>query len=452
VASELAGLLLLAAPIAAAQAGLALMGIIDTAVVGRAGAAPLAGVGLGNGIFFALALVGLGAMMGFDPLFSQAVGAGEPARARATLRQAGWLALLLTPAIGLPIAAAPLLLERAGVPAEIAREASAFLWWRLPSLLPMYLFAALRSYLQAKGRTRALVASTVVANVANLALDVVLVFGLGPLPALGASGAGIATSLSQAIQLLVLAWDLPPAGVAAGKEAGVPPQPAARGIDRATLAAAFRVGLPFGVQMGVETGIFALVGLLAARLGKEQMAAHQVAISLASFTFCFAVGIGSAGGVRVGWSVGARDARGVRLRGLLALGAGGAIMSLSALLFWLAPGPLARLLSDQPEILRAAAPLLFVAAVFQIADGLQGVGAGVLRGAGDTRFSLAANLVGHWGVGLPLALWLGYGRGLGVVGLWWGLCAGLSSVAVALVGRFLFLSARVVRPIRPASA
>jgi MATE family multidrug resistance protein len=127
-------------------------------------------------------------------------------------------------------------------------------------------------------------------------------------------------------------------------------------------------------------------------------------------------------------------------------------MSLSALLFWLAPGPLARLLSDQPEILRAAAPLLFVAAVFQIADGLQGVGAGVLRGAGDTRFSLAANLVGHWGVGLPLALWLGYGRGLGVVGLWWGLCAGLSSVAVALVGRFLFLSARVVRPIRPASA
>jgi MATE family multidrug resistance protein len=378
-------------------------------------------------------------MMGFDPLFAQAVGAADRGRARALLGQAVWLSLLATPAIGLPLALVPPLFSKVGVEPAVAHDAAVFLWCRLPGLLPLYLFSAVRSFLQAHGRVRALVVSTVVANVANLGLDVLFVFGAGPLPGLGAAGAGIATSLCQLVQLLVLAWDLP-----GRKESAPSPR---RGPDRASLSSALRVGMPFGVQMMAETGIFALVGLLAARLGKDQMAAHQVALSLAGFTFCFAVGIGSAGSVRVGWSVGARDARGLRLRGLLSFGAGAGVMALSALGFWLAPRPLARLLSDQPDIVTASAPLLFVAAAFQIVDGVQAVGAGVLRGLGDTRASLVANLLGHWCIGLPTAIWLGYERGMGVVGLWWGLCAGLSAVAVALFSRFVWLSGREVKPL-----
>jgi MATE family multidrug resistance protein len=124
-------------------------------------------------------------------------------------------------------------------------------------------------------------------------------------------------------------------------------------------------------------------------------------------------------------------------------------MTVSALLFWLFPGTLARLLSDQQEVISASVPLLAVAAVFQISDGIQAVGAGVLRGAGDTRFAFVANLVGHYCVGLPVAVLLGIYLGHGVIGLWWGLCAGLTAVAIALLTRFLRLSAREIVPLEP---
>jgi MATE family multidrug resistance protein len=210
---------------------------------------------------------------------------------------------------------------------------------------------------------------------------------------------------------------------------------------------AARVGTPIGLQMGAEVGVFALVGILAGRLGARSLAAHQVAISLASFTFCAAVGVGMAGTVRVGWAVGARDTPAARRSGLTAFAGGAAIMSIAALCFWLAPSALARMLSDQPEVIAAAVPLLAVCAVFQLSDGVQGVGAGVLRGAGDTRFAFLANLFGHYGIGLPVAILLGFKLGQGVIGLWWGLCAGLTAVAIGLLARFLHLSSREIVPL-----
>jgi MATE family multidrug resistance protein len=122
-------------------------------------------------------------------------------------------------------------------------------------------------------------------------------------------------------------------------------------------------------------------------------------------------------------------------------------MLIGACIFAIEPRAVARLLTDQPTVIAAAVPLLLVAAVFQLSDGLQAVAAGILRGAGDTRFSLIANLVGHWLVGLPIALYLGFTRKMGIVGLWWGLCAGLTAVAALLVARFERLSRREIAPI-----
>ncbi|HEX7624431.1 MAG TPA: MATE family efflux transporter, partial [Anaeromyxobacteraceae bacterium] len=175
-------------------------------------------------------------------------------------------------------------------------------------------------------------------------------------------------------------------------------------------------------------------------------------IALASTTFTFAVGIGSAGAVRVGWAVGAHDTPGARRAGLVAFGAGAGVMAISALAFFLFPSRLARLMTSDLEVGQAASALLIVAAVFQISDGIQAVGAGVLRGAGDTRFTFFANMVGHWVVGLPVAVVLGLAAGRGVLGLWWGLCAGLSAVAAALLWRFLRLSARPILPLAAAAA
>ena len=431
--NELRKLLRLALPIALTQAGYALMGLVDTAVVGRLGAPALGAIGLANGLYLGLAIIGVGAMMGLDPLFAQSLGAGDEARARALIWQGIWLSVAVALLLALPIAALPLLLGPAGIEPLVARDARLFLWLRLPGLWPLLAFAGLRAYLQAAGRLRALVIATVVANLANLGLDIVFVFGKLGFPALGAPGAGLATSICAFLQLGIVAL------VAHG---GPPARPRLSDLRKA-----LSVGIPVGLQMGAEIGVFALVGLLAGRLGARSLAAHQVALALASFTFCAALGVGQAGSVRVGWAVGARDTPAARRAGLIAFAGGAAIMSVSALAFWLVPAQLARLLSDQQDVIAAAVPLLAVCAVFQLSDGVQAVGAGVLRGAGDTRFPFLANLVGHYAIGLPVAIALGLFFGMGVIGLWWGLCAGLTAVAVALLTRFLRLSSREIVPL-----
>jgi MATE family multidrug resistance protein len=199
--------------------------------------------------------------------------------------------------------------------------------------------------------------------------------------------------------------------------------------------------------MVVEVGFFSLAGFLAARLGPVAIAAHQLALSIASLTFTVALGIGNAGSVRVGRFVGAGDRLGARRAGLTALGAAAGFMSVCALAFLAAPWAITRLLTDDPAVAALAVPLLRVAALFQIADGVQGAGAGVLRGAGETRFTFVANVVGHWGLGLPALLLLVFAAGLGVVGLWWAFVIGLFAVAAALLARFLAISSRDIVPL-----
>ncbi len=446
---ELTELVSLAVPLAVAQGGQALMGVVDTAVVGRAGALPLAGVGLGLALFMALSVFGMGVMHGLDPLVSQAVGAGDTARARRLLWQGVWLAALLSAALAAPFVVAPSLLVPLGIAPEIAREAGRYLLWRLPGLPFFLAWLAARTYLQSLGITRPMVLSTIAANVVNVAADLLLVLGgsalpawTGPLravPAMGAAGAALATTLCSGLQLAILAR----AVAAVALDGAAPP----RRPDPAELARAVRVGLPVGLHMGAEVGIFALVGFLAARLGALPLAAHQLAISIASLTFTAAVGLGNAGSVRVGRAVGARDRVGARRAGLTAFGAGAAFMAASGVLLLAFPGAVARLMTDDPAVLAAAVPLLRIAAVFQISDGVQAVGAGVLRGAGETRFTFVANVAGHWALGFPAAIVLGFTLGGGVAGLWWGFVLGLSAVAAALVVRFLRISGSDIVPL-----
>jgi MATE family multidrug resistance protein len=398
-------LLKLAAPIAFAQAGYALMGLVDTAVVGRLGAAPLGAVGMANGLFFAVAVIGIGCTLGLDPLFAQALGAGDQERAQELIWQGLWLTLLVTLVLSIPIALLPFLLEPAGVAADVARDGRLFIWLRMPGLWPMLAFAALRAYLAASQRTHALIAAVFFANVANLLLDIALVFGKWGFPALGASGSALATSFCNFVQLAVVAFVIRP-------RKGISRKPVLADIRKA-----LKLGIPVGFQQGAEVGIFALVGLLAARLGALNAAAHQVAIALASFTFCAAVGVGMAGSVRVGRAIGARDTPGARRAGLMAFVVGAGTMGVAAIVFWLWPESVARILSDRPEVIAASVPLLAVCAVFQLSDGVQGVGAGVLRGAGDTRFAFFANVGGHYLIGLPLAVLLGLHLNLKIINL-----------------------------------
>jgi MATE family multidrug resistance protein len=436
---ELRELFRLALPLAAAQAGTQLMGLVDVAVLGRLGARELAGSGLANAVFFAFSVMAMGVVFGVDPLIAQAVGAGDRVRARRVLWQGVWLTLILSGILTVALLAAAILLPFTGAQPELIAPARTYLLIRTISAVPFLLFFVVRAYLQALGITRPMVVAMILANVFNLIADIALVFGVGDvIPALGVAGAAIATvacTILQFVIVAVAAWRVPVDG-------HVEHRP-----DRAAIAQAGRVGLPIGLHMGAEVGIFALVALLAGRIGTLELAAHQLVIGLASFTFTIVLGISAAASVRVGLAVGARDPIATRSAGHAAFIAGGVVMGLSALAFAFFPRPIARLVTDQPTVIAAAIPLMLVAAFFQFSDGIQGVGAGVLRGAADTKFTFWANLAGHWLIGFPLALWLGFSRGLGVVGLWWGLCAGLTVVAVLLFIRFERLSRGVIAPV-----
>lgn len=444
--SELDKLLRLSAPLIAGHAGNQLMGLVDTAMVGRLGSASLAGVSIGSGLYFGLTVIGMGCVLGMDPLVAQEIGAGEHARARRTLWQGVRIALALSVPIMALIALTTLLLTPIGVEAKAAEEAARFMFGRLPGVITFLVFTAMRSYLQSAGGTRTIILAMVMANIANFFGNVVLIYGddglarLGlpaiGLPPLGVLGSGLSSSLASAASLAITILGV--------RAIAVPHDPARRAADRAALRKIISLGMPIALQLLAEVGAFAIAGVLAGRMGSEPSAGFQVAITLASLTFTVTLGIASAATVLVGQAVGRGDTAGARSAGFMALRTAAGFMALAALAFFAMPGALARILSDKPDVLAAAIPLVQIAAVFQISDGLQVVASGALRGAGDTRFSQQANIIGHYVLGLPLAVALGIWANLGAPGLWWGLSAGLTFVAVALTLRFHWLTKKTL--------
>jgi MATE family multidrug resistance protein len=196
-----------------------------------------------------------------------------------------------------------------------------------------------------------------------------------------------------------------------------------------------RLGAPIGGQFVLETGVFGTVALLMGWLGVTQVAAHQVALNLASLTFMVPLGVSSAAAVIVGHAVGRGDVGAVRRSTSAALVVGAGFMAVMAVLFIGAPGWFARLYTSNPDVLALTVLLLPIAGVFQVFDGLQVVAIGLLRGLGDTQVPVVANVLGYWFLGMPVSLWLGFGLGYGAVGLWWGFVVGLVIVAAFLIAR-----------------
>lgn len=405
--SESRALFQIALPLALAGLGQMLLDAVGVAVAGRSSALELGAVGLGSSVFFTLAVFGAGVVLGMEPLVARATGAGDPERARACLGSGLWVSLVLGALLALALGMLALAFE------PRVRE---YLWWRAPSTVPYLALIATRSFLSARGRPSAVLGSVLVANGVHLALAPLLVLGLG----LGAGGAGLAATLATFVQLLVLLGFM--------RE-----RPHVSGRDREIVSRTLALGLPIGLQMLAEFAVFALVGVLAGRLGTLGLAAHQVAMTLAGITFTVSVGIASAGALRVARALGRRDPSGAKRARSAALGVGGGFMLFAALAFALAPRALARMLSTDADVIEAARPLIMVAGAFQLFDGIQVVAQGALRGAGNTRWPLVANLIGHYAVGLPLGVLLAFGMGWGVEGLWWGLCAGLALVALVLL-------------------
>lgn len=433
---EIRATLALAVPLVLAQLAQMSMGFVDVAMVGRLGTESMAAIVLGSTTYFTLSLVGVGVLIAVQPMVAQAIGAGDEASAGRAVRQGLWLATLL----GLPATIAlgfsePALLATGQAPETAALAAEyhdAVRWGFIPNLW----FTALRGLCEGDARPRPVLAVTLVGVLANVVLNYALMFGAFGFPALGVVGTGWSTAITTAVMFVALALVVRRGPLGRFRVFAGLRQP-----DGATLGALFRLGWPIGIGFGLEAGLFMAATLLVGRLPDHAvaLAAHQIALNAASVTFMVPLGIGMAGGIRVGQAAGAGDVAAAARAGWMAAALGALFMTCSALVFWFAPGAVVWIYagrSPDAEVAALAVSLLGIAAVFQLFDGVQAAIAGALRGLKDTRVPMVLAALSYWGVGLSVGAGLGLAGGLGAPGLWWGLTLGLATASVLMSLRF----------------
>lgn len=427
--TELLAMSRLAMPVVVAQVGLMSMGVVDTLMVGRVSAVALASVALGNLYFMTFIVPASGTLMVLDPVVAQAVGARDNEGVARGVQRGFVLAAVLGVACSvliLPVNSALKLLHQ---PPELVPLATSYVLISILGVLPFLGFVVLRQSLMALTRTYVIIAVIVLANLSNAFLNWVFVYGHLGSPAMGAPGSAWATVASRWFMFLLL-FAL---GARSLYHAIVPWR--AESLHIAPLLSMLRLGLPIGCQQVLEFGAFGAIGVLMGVLGTIEMAAHQIAINLASLTFMVPLGVGAAAAVRVGHAAGAADADAARESSRAALVVGVGFMCVTAVAFLAVPRAIAALYTTDVPVLGLATALIPIAGVFQVFDGIQAVCAGVLRGLGDTRVPFLINLAGFWLAGLPVSIALGFFTPLRAAGLWWGFVAGLGVVAALLLYR-----------------
>lgn len=422
-------MLRLAAPLAAAELGWMAMGIVDTIMAGPLGPAAVGAGILGNMVFYPLAMSFTGLLLGMDTLVSQSFGAREVRDCRLTLVNGLWLAILLTPvAVGLTMAAIPAL-RLAGANPNVMTECAPYMRNLEWGLLPLFLFSALRRYVQSVNVVKPVTFILISANLVNFAGDWVFMYGHLGAPAMGLAGSGISTSLARIYMAVVMCaavvWEERRSGRAVY---GLTWRPDWRRI-RALVA----LGLPATGQIAFEGAVFGVVTVLAAKLDEVSLAAHGIAVQVISTTFMVPLGISSAAAVRVGHAVGRRDGRGTAAAGWSALVIAGLFMGAAGLALWIVPAWIVGRFIADAAVITAGVTLLRIAALFELFDGLQVVATGALRGFGDTRSPMIVHFIGYWLIGMPIVYVLCFPFGWGARGIWIGLSVALILIGAALV-------------------
>lgn len=424
----LRALIQLAIPIVSVQVGLMFMGVVDSVMVGHISARALAAVALGNLIFFAAGIFGMGVLLALDPIVAQAVGARDGVGIARGIQRGFIITIGLTFVLSAFFPLTERLLTALRQPEEVVPVAAMYVLRVMPSMLPVLGFVVVRQTLQAMGHLTPVVWTTVAANLLNAGLNWILIFGKLGMPALGVVGSAWATTISRwamLIALLIVSWPLLRPYL----------HPRRDTFALVPIIRMLKLGIPIGISHFVEYANFAGIALLMGLLGTTAMAAHQIAINIASLTFMVPMGIGAAASVLVGNAIGRQDTPDARRFAYAALVVGAGFMCVSALFMLTVPHLLAHIYTNDDAVLAIAVVLLPIAGLFQVFDGLQVVSAGVLRGAGDTRVPMVISLAGFWLVGMPISVYLGLFTPLAAAGLWWGFVAGLGAVAFFLVAR-----------------
>jgi MATE family multidrug resistance protein len=437
----------LALPIALTQLGQVAMMTSDLALLGRLGDQVVAASALAHTVLFAAFVVGMGIVSAVSPLASQAFGARQPRMVRRALRVGLWAATLL----GIPLSASQIygeeILLGLGQTPEGAGLASTYLMGLAWCLVPAWWFIALRGFMQSVNRPEPGLWITLAAIPINALLAYTLIYGEFGLPRLEMLGAGLATTIVNLGMCVAGVWVCY----------------ACRPFKKYRILGRFwipdwllfrrmvAIGAPISGTMMLEYGVFAAGALLMGRLGTTELAAHQIAITVASLLFMVPFGVSMAATVRVGHAAGRRDVESTRRAGMAALALGAAFMAGMTLIVVLTRNIIPLLFlgfgTDAANAtLQLAAMLLVIGSTFFIADGVQTVAAGALRGLNDTRMPLLFSAICFWAIGFTACYVLGFTLGHGAVGIWIGLSLGLAIYAVLLIWRFHALTNRGYLP------
>jgi MATE family multidrug resistance protein len=429
---ELAALTKLAIPVVLSELGWMAQGVVDTIMVGRLGPVAIGAVAVGNAVFYTPSLFGIGLLLGLDTVVAQAYGRKDFDECHRWLAQGIYLAIAITPILMILVAIASLGFVRVGITPVVAVPAAQYLRLLDWSILPLLIYGASRRYLQGVGQVRVITLTYVGANLLNWAGNYALISGHWGFPAMGVRGSALSTVVARilmAASLMGFAWRYE-------RQRGHPLFRHWAGPQLARIRQLIRLGLPAAAQISLEVGAWNAATLSAGFLTPIALATHQIAINYASITYMIPLGISAATAVSVGHAVGAGDNARARRAGWRALGLGTSFMILAGLVFFIAPKPLIELYTHDPQVLAVGPSLLWIAAAFQIFDGVQTVCTGALRGLGETRAPMIANFVGYWILGLPLGLILCFVLKWGIYGMWIGLTLALIVISSILLFRW----------------
>lgn len=439
--------LTLAIPVIIGQLGQVLMGNIDTMMLGEIGHVAVSAAGLANSVFFLFVVIGFGTMSVIAPLTAEANATENNTKSRSFLIQGIWISLVLGLLMSIFLYFVPFIFEHLDQPEEDRKLAAIFLRIISFSTIPMYVFIALKSFTDGLSDTRPAMYITLIGLVINTLLNYLLIKGHWGFPGMGIAGSAWATTISRFFMMFLLGlWVLKGQNykkfqllVADWK------------FDKEPFMKILKLGVPSGMQYFFEIGSFVGVVVMIGWMGEhasQYRAAHQIAISMAALSYMVSLGLSSAATIRVGDALGRKNIADIRRAGNIGLALALMVMGIAAIIFVLGKNWLPALYQiEDPFVLQTASDLLIIAAIFQLFDGTQVIGLGILRGIQDVKFPTFVTFVGYWLISLPVAYYLGITLNMNVQGAWYSFVIGLAFAAFFNNIRFYYLVNKMAQKI-----
>ena len=433
---------LLAYPVMVSMLGQVMTGVADSIMVGWTGATPLAASSFAN-IFFTLPLFfGVGLSYAITPLVAEAHGANHPKSIIETLRNGFLINMIAGVTLVVVIFAIEPTLHYMSQPPEVVLLAIPYLRIVALSIIPTMLFQTFRQFAEGLHKTRMAMVIVIVSNLINIALNYVLIYGKFGFPEMGLNGAGLATLIARIIMGVWMAAYIYYGKYFTAYRAGFRIGQYSKQLINKIL----HIGIPAGSQFLFEAGAFGFSAVMMGWIGTTALAAHQIAINLATISYMTTSGLGAAATIRVAHFLGQADFRTMRRVAFVMIVMAALIMALWAVLFITGKRFLPLLYIQDEAVLALAAPLMIIAGFFQLSDGMQVVCAGVLRGLKDVKIPSVLIFVAYWVIALPLGYWLAFPMGFGANGVWIGLLVGLTITATLMIIRFNKLSRKLEHP------